>query len=163
MTTWMILKKKSKSRTEGEIQPVQITTSYKDAISNRTPADKLIHFGQGPLTQCRQESDVCYQADSSHIKTDTGTEDEVGSDCGCCCDDIDEDPILDHCLDAILDLFEDIKQVMQLRGLMANSRPEGLIDAIRKSVHFVRIEVPDESETSEIDEMEPNLLDAHFV
>ena len=164
MTTWMILTK-AKNRVNGEIvvsDPAGSSTSYKNAILHKAPANRLFNFDRMLSTQGTSNAG-CLDTDKFDVEPDTSALDGVAQendvDTECC----DDDPILDHCLHALLDMFDEIKDVMQMRGLMANSRPEGLIDAIRHSVKFVHIEIPDESETSDIDEMEPNLLDVNFV
>lgn len=47
-----------------------------------------------------------------------------------------DDPLVDCYHDRVLCFFEDLKHVMQMRGLMANSRPEGLVRAIHNSTTF---------------------------
>jgi len=74
-----------------------------------------------------------------------------------CCDD---NPLLDYYHEDLLALFYELRDALQLRGLMANSRPEGIVDAITRSVTFTHEEVESsESEEDEFDELEPNLLD----
>jgi hypothetical protein len=74
----------------------------------------------------------------------------------------DDDPLLDRYHNAIITMFYEMRDTLTMNGLMANSRPEGLVDVIKRSTVIQRIEDSSIStDASDFDEMEPTLLDGY--
>lgn len=124
-------------------KPCADTNALIPAVEHRTPAS----FIDAIAVEVKKKNE---DAQDAQVAQGAEQYDE-------CCDD---NPLLDYYHEDLLALFYELRDALQLRGLMANSRPEGIVDAITRSVTFTHEEVESsESEEDEFDELEPNLLD----
>lgn len=93
---------------------------------------------------------LCNTGDGTNEETDKAFDENA----------TDIDPLVDHALNHIIDVFYDMKQMFQMRGLMANSTPSGLMEVIKRSICLQ--EVNDDGSTTldapTDDELEPDLL-----
>lgn len=72
---------------------------------------------------------------------------------------VDNDPLVDHALDHLVNVFYEMKHAYEMRGLMANSTPGGLVELIKRSVRIEEVEEEySSSEQWTDDELEPELL-----